>query len=165
MVTAVNKPHREHHLAGIQVGLPRVKANDTWVVALRAAPPSTGAAHPASDRGSGRVPLRTLLLVVIALVAPLALTALWMRVRRGRRVAVPRLRAPRVAAPRLHAPRVAVPQALRVSGDRMHFSAGRDVFRIYGDRIRVAFDQMGSEVLIVGLALAFAVGLGALIAG
>lgn len=126
------------------MGLPRVKADDSWVVALRATAPSTGAAHRASHPSLGGIaPLVVVVLaVLIALFAALGPSRL--RLRRRRLAGAP------VAG---------------FSGDRVHFFGGRGALRGYGDRVRVAFDQVGPEVLIVSAGVAFAVGLGALIAG
>lgn len=43
--------------------------------------------------------------------------------------------------------------------------ARREFSRVYGDRLRVAFDERGADVLIIGLGLAAAVALAALIVG
>ena len=53
---------------------------------------------------------------------------------------------------------------VRLPRPRLNFSARHDLARGYGDRVRVSFDQMGSEVLILSVGVAFAVALGALIA-
>ena len=55
------------------------------------------------------------------------------------------------------------PSRLEASGAR--FSDRREFFRVYGDRMRVAFDERGADVLIVGLGLAATVALAALIVG
>ncbi|MGN6167792.1 MAG: hypothetical protein ACTHQQ_06425 [Solirubrobacteraceae bacterium] len=142
--TPIKKSHHGYHPAGIHVRLPRMKADDSWVLALRATPPSTGAAHPASHRSSGGiVPLAVVVLaVLIAVLTQLMPSRL--RLRRRRLAGAP------VAG---------------LSGDRVHSFGGRDALRGNGDRLRVAFDRMGSEVLIVSVAVACAVALGALIAG
>lgn len=49
--------------------------------------------------------------------------------------------------------------------DGARFPAGRDFFRVYGDRLRVAFDERGAPMLILGLGLAATVALAALVAG
>lgn len=55
------------------------------------------------------------------------------------------------------------PRRLNVASG--HLPARREFFRVYGDRMRVAFDERGADVLIVGLGLAAAVALAALIVG
>ena len=52
----------------------------------------------------------------------------------------------------------------RSTTDGERFRAGRELRRVYGDRLRVAFDERAVEVAIVGLGLAAAIVLGALIA-
>ncbi|MBV9536865.1 MAG: hypothetical protein JO321_15810 [Solirubrobacterales bacterium] len=142
----VKKSRHGYMRTGIQVRLPRVTANDSWVVALRAAPPSTGAAHAASDRGSIRVSVLQGVAFLAALIALFALGMLSRLVVRRRRAR-------------------GRPAVAGRSGDRVHFFGGRGAARVYGDRMRMAFDQKGSEALTVGVALALAVALGALIAG
>jgi hypothetical protein len=55
------------------------------------------------------------------------------------------------------------PPPFEIDGAR--FLAGRDFFRVYGDRVRVALDERGAHMLILGLGLAATVALGALVAG
>ena len=55
------------------------------------------------------------------------------------------------------------PRRLNVASGRL--PARREFVRVYGDRMRVAFDERGADVLIVGLGLAAAVALAALIVG
>ena len=55
------------------------------------------------------------------------------------------------------------PSPFEIDGAR--FPAGRDFFRVYGDRVRVALDERGAPMLILGLGLAVTVALAALVAG
>jgi hypothetical protein len=55
------------------------------------------------------------------------------------------------------------PRRLNIGGGG--YSGRREFFRVYGDRMRVAFDEHGADVLIVGLGIAVVVALAALIAG
>lgn len=55
------------------------------------------------------------------------------------------------------------PRRSQINGGR--FPAGRDHFRVYGDRMRVTLDERGADVLVLGLGLAAAVAIGALLAG
>lgn len=55
------------------------------------------------------------------------------------------------------------PRRLNVASG--HVPARREFFRVYGDRMRVAFDERGADALIIGLGLAAAVALAALIVG
>lgn len=48
--------------------------------------------------------------------------------------------------------------------DGARFPAGRDFLRVYGDRVRVALDERGAPMLILGLGLALTVALAALVA-
>ena len=61
--------------------------------------------------------------------------------------------------------RLAGVEPRRVNVASGHLPARREFFRVYGDRMRVAFDERGADVLIVGLGLAAAVALAALIVG
>jgi hypothetical protein len=61
--------------------------------------------------------------------------------------------------------RLAIPQPPPVWAEPSRFPAGREFLRVYGDRMRVAFDERGMEVVIITLGLAAAVALGALVAG
>lgn len=56
-------------------------------------------------------------------------------------------------------------QSSRLGATGPHLSARREFFRAYGDRMRVAFDERGADVVIVGLGLAAAVALAALVVG
>lgn len=55
------------------------------------------------------------------------------------------------------------PSPFEINGAR--FPAGRDFFRVYRDRVRVALDERGAPMLILGLGLAVTVALAALVAG
>jgi hypothetical protein len=61
--------------------------------------------------------------------------------------------------------RLAMPQPAPAWAEHSRFPAGREFLRVYGDRMRVAFDERGMEVVIITLGLAAAVALGALVAG
>jgi hypothetical protein len=61
--------------------------------------------------------------------------------------------------------RLAGVQPRRLNASSGHLPARREFFRVYGDRMRVAFDERGADVLIIGLGLAAAVALAALIVG
>lgn len=56
-------------------------------------------------------------------------------------------------------------QPLRPASDRVSFSGGRDLGRMYGDRVRVALDGRGMEFAFIALGIVVAIGLGALVAG
>jgi hypothetical protein len=61
--------------------------------------------------------------------------------------------------------RLAGVESSRLGATGPHFSGRREFFRVYGDRMRVAFDERGADVVIVGLGLAAAVALAALVVG
>jgi LPXTG-motif cell wall-anchored protein len=117
--------------------LPRVKLTDTGVAFKGKLPPLRRAAFTTGHPSTG-LSTRTLVLMAAGLGVLLALAALWGLMARRRRV------------------------VMEPSGFR---AGGRDFLRVHGDRMRVAFDERGVEVLILGLGLAAAVGLGALVAG
>jgi hypothetical protein len=53
----------------------------------------------------------------------------------------------------------------RLNVGSRHVPARREFSRVRGDRLRVAFDERGADALIIGLGLAAAVALAALIVG
>jgi hypothetical protein len=61
--------------------------------------------------------------------------------------------------------RLVVPQPRRGQINGGRHPAGGGFFRGYGDRMRVAFGERGADVLLLGLGLAAAIALGALVAG
>jgi hypothetical protein len=89
-------------------------------------------------------------LIVLALAGLLAATTITTKLVRGRRLARegfwdggrPRFR----------------------QGDRLRLSANERL-RVYGDRVRVGFDEYGVQVMIIGFGLVIAVLLGALVGG
>ena len=123
---------------------PRVRLNDLGVAAHGSIPPLRRA-DAVSDPSPSPNRARLIVLGAVGLGLLLALALVVMVAVRHRRLAGVK------------------PRRFEPHGAR--FPARREFLRVHGDRMRVAFDERGADVLIVGLGLAAAIALAALIAG
>lgn len=123
---------------------PRVRLNDFGVAARGSIPPLRRASA-VDDPSPSPNRARLVVLGAVGLGLLLALALVVMVVVRQRRLAAVQ------------------PRRLQPQGAR--FPARREFLRVHGDRVRVALDERGADFLIVGLGLAAAVALAALIAG
>lgn len=129
-------------------------------------PAPKAAAKPVSNSIVGQSPnalsLAVIPIVLLVLAAALAATAIGTKVIRSRRLAAgdPEAYASEYDTP-AHGFEAVSPPAIK--GERLPLYGER--MRLYGERMRVAVAERGVELAIVGVGLAAAIALGALVGG